>query len=88
MNTILPRKRHSLAQQWGVETNFGKGKRIPKAKKHFDELCDDSRLTDPEMRFKVNVVYRTLDILINQVVHRFRGMQVVVDTFGILHPVN
>mgnify|MGYP003476590067 FL=1 len=86
MNTILPRKRHSLAQQWGVETNFGKGKRIPKAKKHFDELCDDSRLTDPEMRFKVNVVYRTLDILINQVVHRFRGMQVVVDTFGILHP--
>ena len=34
------------------------------------------------MRFKVNVVYCTLDILINQVVHQSRGMQVVVDTFG------
>jgi hypothetical protein len=76
----------SLAQQWGVQTTFGKGKRIPKAKMQFDELCEDSRLTDPEMRFKVNVVYRTLDILINQVVHRSRGMQVVVDTFGILQP--
>ena len=52
----------------------------------FDELCEDSRLTDPEMRIKVNVFYPTLDILINQVVHRSRGMQVVVDTFGILQP--
>ena len=76
----------SLAQQWGVQTTFGKGKRISKAKIQFDELCEDSRLTDPEMRFKVNVIYRTLDILINQVVHRSRGMQVVVDTFGILQP--
>ena len=46
----------SLAQQWGVQTTFGKGKRIPKAKMQFDEFCEDSRLTDAEMRFKVNVV--------------------------------
>ena len=76
----------SLAQQWGVQTTFGKDKRVPKAKMQFDELCEDSRLTDPEMRFKVNVVSRTLDILVNQAVHRSRGMQVVVDTYGILQP--
>ena len=70
----------SLAQQWGVQTTFGKGKRVPKAKMQFDELYEDSRLTDPEMRFKVNVVSRTLGILVNQAVHRSREMQIVADT--------
>jgi len=76
----------SLAQQWGVQTTFGKDKQVPKAKMQFDELCEDSRFTDPEVRFKVSVVFRTLDILFNQAIHRSRGMRVVVEKFGILQP--
>ena len=35
-------------------------------KRHFDEICEDERLQDPESLFKVNIFYRVLDIIINQ----------------------
>ena len=38
-------------------------KRKSKRKRHSDELAEDSRLTDPEDCFRINVIYAVLDIV-------------------------
>ena len=42
-----------------------------KGKRHFDEIYADERLQDPESLFKVNIFYRVLGIIINQLRSRF-----------------
>ena len=37
----------AVGSKWGVEVKC-KDKRVTKVKRHFDELTDDQRLTDPE----------------------------------------
>lgn len=75
----------SLAENWGIQAKF-ENKRVKKVKQHFDELCVDERLQDPEARFKTTVFYRCLDIAINQLHNRFTGMNTVVQRFQILQP--
>ena len=40
-------------------------------KQHYDELCEDERLSDPESHFRVNVFNASLDIIVNQLLQSF-----------------
>ncbi len=75
----------NLAQSWGIPPSFPE-KRARRTKRHFDELCEDERLSNAEEHFKVSVFYAVLDTAIAQVTHRFHGMQEVARRFGFLHP--
>lgn len=60
-----------LSAHWGVKVEFC-NKRIKKTKKYFEELCEEKRLTDGEVRrFLVNIFYRCLDIISNELRSRF-----------------
>lgn len=72
---------------WGVVPSFAQ-KRKSKRKRHFEELAEDSRLTDPENCFRVNVFYKMLDIASNQITSRFEAITAVVEKFSVLNPVN
>lgn len=74
-----------LAIAWGVNAQF-KDNRNKKIKKHFDELCQDERLTDSERHFKVSVFYATLDTVISQLTTRFETMREISSLFSILSP--
>lgn len=74
-----------LANAWGVNTQF-EDKRSKRVKKHFDELCQDERLTDSEKHFKVSVFYATLDTVISQLTTRFEAMKEISSLFSILSP--
>ena len=81
----LKESAQDLAQSWGISPTFLQ-KRARRTKRHFDELCEDERLLDPEEHFKVSVFYQTVDIAITQVTRRFSGMQEVARRFGFLRP--
>jgi len=74
-----------LATKWGSETDF-ETTRLRKVKRHFDELCEDSRLGDAERHFRVNVFYACLDIIIQQLSQRFRSLHRTVNMFEAILP--
>jgi len=76
----------NVSKKWSVPSEFA-NTRQRKIKRHFDELCEDERLRDPEKFFKVNVFYCVLDIIINQLRSRFSGMNEIVSNFIVLQPV-
>uniref|UniRef100_A0A6M2DXZ6 Putative secreted protein n=1 Tax=Xenopsylla cheopis TaxID=163159 RepID=A0A6M2DXZ6_XENCH len=45
---------NTVAAKWSITPEFSKT-RQRKIKRHFDELCEDERLQDPESLFKVNI---------------------------------
>lgn len=81
----LKMEANSIATKWSINPEFPKT-RQRKVKRHFDEICEDERLQDPESLFKVNVFYRVLDIIINQLRSRFLGMNEIVSNFSVLQP--
>jgi len=46
----------TVCNKWGVAPTFEQ-KRKSERKRHFDELTEDSRLTDPAECFRINVFY-------------------------------
>ena len=60
----------TLAYKWGAQNTFEKvrGRRV---KRHFDDLCEDERLSNAESFFKVIFFYANLDRIIHQLSHRF-----------------
>uniref|UniRef100_H3A5Y3 DUF4371 domain-containing protein n=1 Tax=Latimeria chalumnae TaxID=7897 RepID=H3A5Y3_LATCH len=74
-----------LSEKWGGQTKFQE-KRVRKVKRHFDKLCEDERLADSESFFKVNVLYRCLDIINAQLTNRFQSLQTVADKFSVIQP--
>ncbi|XP_026481919.1 zinc finger MYM-type protein 1-like [Ctenocephalides felis] len=76
---------NSVAEKWSITPEFSKT-RQKKVKRHFDDLCEDERLQDPESLFKVNIFYRVLDIIINQLKSRFYPMNELISNFSILQP--
>lgn len=76
---------NSVAEKWSITPEFSKT-RQRKVKRHFDELCVDERLQDPESLFKVNIFYQVLDIIINQLKSRFLPMNEIVSNFSVLKP--
>jgi len=61
-------------------------KRKSKRKRHFDELAEDSRLTDPEECFQINVFYAVLDIVNSLMKQRLAAMLAVNEKFSVLNP--
>ncbi|XP_025190334.1 zinc finger MYM-type protein 1-like [Melanaphis sacchari] len=76
-----------IAILWGVEPTFTKIRKT-KTTKYFDELSNDERLHDAEQYFKTQIYYRTLDIIIKQLEHRFNGMNQVIKRFSSILPIN
>ncbi|KAG9282427.1 zinc finger MYM-type protein 1-like [Astyanax mexicanus] len=74
-----------LASSWGIRCNF-RHKRTRRIKRHFDELTEDQRLTNPEEIFKVNGFYMCIDTVVSQVRTRFHGMDSVTRKFQFLCP--
>jgi hAT family C-terminal dimerisation region len=75
----------TVCNKWGVAPTFEQ-KRKSKRKRHFDELAEDSRLTDPEDCFRINVFYAVLDIVNSQLKQRFAAMLAVNEKFSVLNP--
>ena len=46
-----------------------------------DEKVIDQRLTDPEQRFKVSVLYSSIDIITSQLQQRFNGVNFIATKF-------
>jgi hypothetical protein len=76
-----------IAIPWGVEPTFTKIRKR-KTTKCFDELSNDKRLLDAEQYFKTQIYFRTLDIIIKQLEHRFNGMNQVIKRFASIIPIN
>ncbi|KAJ8359185.1 hypothetical protein SKAU_G00157100 [Synaphobranchus kaupii] len=75
----------ALATKWGSQTQFDQT-RARKVKRHYDELCEDSRLYDAENNFRVNVFYACLDIIIQQLSKRFTSLNATAHMFEAIHP--
>lgn len=71
----------ALATKWVSQMHFeANGAR--KLKRHFDELSKDSRLTDAESNFRVNVFNACLDIIIQ----RFTSLNGTLNMFEAIYP--
>lgn len=72
-----------LAASWGISCHFTQ-KRARLVKRHFDEISEDQRLTDPEKMFKVGFFffYACIDTAVSQLKQCFKGL----DTDDFLPP--
>ncbi|XP_072156690.1 zinc finger MYM-type protein 1-like [Bemisia tabaci] len=75
----------SVAQEWGVTCEF-QNKRHRKVTKHFGEIAEDERLSDPLKYFETAVFYGTLDIVLSQLKTRFEGLNNIIKLFELLNP--
>lgn len=75
----------ALASKWGIAAEF-QTKRQTRVKKHYDELAADHRFQTREDMFRVSVVFRTLDIVNEQLVGRFKTFDTIAEDFGFLVP--
>ncbi|XP_046684857.1 zinc finger MYM-type protein 1-like [Homalodisca vitripennis] len=76
-----------VCSKWGITiTHEFIGQRARKVKKHFDELCEDQRLTDPKSNFRVTIFFPMVDTIVPQIDNRFKGMKQVIDAYKIVHP--
>lgn len=71
-------------QKWGIEIHIFSNKRARTVKKHYDELSVDHRFNNAEDMYRVNVFYRVVDIVTQQLKARFEGMFHVSDKFMFL----
>ena len=55
-------------------------------KQHYDELCEDARLSDPDSHFRVNVFNARLDTIINQLLQSFVALRETTKLFQAIHP--
>lgn len=55
-------------------------------KRHFDEIAEDQRLTDPEKMFKVGVFYACIDTDVSQLKQCFKGLNTIAKRFRFLRP--
>lgn len=74
-----------LAKEWGTITEFAK-KRISRPKRFFDEINNHHQIQTNEDWFKINVFFKTLDILIVQLKSRSNGLLEICSTFRVLSP--
>jgi hypothetical protein len=57
-----------------------------RVKCHFDELCEDERLSNGESYFRINVFNASLDIIISQLSQRFISMRETNEVFHAIQP--
>lgn len=49
--------------------------------KYFDELSSDDRLLDAEQHFKMQIYFRKVDLIIEQLKHRINSMDQILKLF-------
>ena len=81
----VKRSAQAVAQKWGVRCEFTQV-RARRVRRHYDELCEDERLSDPESLFRVNVFNASLDIIINQLLQRFVSLRETSALFQAIQP--
>lgn len=73
----------TVAQKWSINPEFLKTCR-KKVKQQFCKIYTNKRFRYPESFFEVNVLYRVLDIIIDQLGSRFFGINETVSNFSVL----
>ena len=51
-----------------------------------NERCRDEKFSDAKMRYRVEVYYRTIDTMVNELEARIEGLEQISGTFGLMHP--
>lgn len=74
-----------LAASWGISCHFTQ-KRAWLVKRHFDEISEDQRLTDPEILFKVGFFKACIDTAVSQLKQHFKGLDTIARRFRFLRP--
>ena len=81
----VKRTAQNLVAKWGAQSEFMEMHR-GRVKRHFDELCEDERLSNGESYFRINVFNASLDIIISQLSQRFISMRETNEVFHVIHP--
>ena len=64
-------KAQTLAEKWESQTTF-ENVRVRRMKCHYDQLCEEERLSNTERYFRVNIFNANLDTIINQLSQRVK----------------
>lgn len=83
-NLVITEAIH-LAKEWGTTTEFTK-KRISRPKIFFDETNNHHRIQTGQDWFKINVFYRTIDIIIGQIKNRSSALNDIYSNFRVICP--
>lgn len=74
-----------VARKWGVKDEFSE-KRISRPKLRFDDKHNNFLVQTNEDLFRINTFYKTMDILISQLLARSAGLELVVEDFKPIMP--
>ena len=74
-----------LAKTWKIERKLQE-KRSRITKRFHDELSVDTQFADPLHKFKGNIYYASLDIMISQLEVRFKSLNEINEYFSFLSP--
>ncbi len=74
-----------ICRRWGIDPKF-QDIRVAKKKRHFDELAEDTRLTNAEQRFRIMVFNCVIDIVTSQLTQRFTAMNNIAARFSVIFP--
>ena len=74
-----------ICRLWGVDPKF-QDIRVAKKKRHFDELAEDTRLTNAEQRFRITVFNCVIDTVTSQLTQRFTAMNNIAAKFSVIFP--
>jgi len=75
-----------ICRLWGIEAKF-KDTRVTRKKRHFDELAEDTRLTNAEQRFRITVFNCLIDTVTTQITQRFTAMHSLITKFTVIFPI-
>ncbi|KAG5888214.1 hypothetical protein JTB14_035566 [Gonioctena quinquepunctata] len=75
----------NVAAKWSIQPKFQEKRNIT-SKKKFGEPNTQYLFSEREHFFKVNIYYKTLDIVLCQIKNRFEAMNTTVSKFNFLNP--
>ncbi|KAG5896193.1 hypothetical protein JTB14_016967 [Gonioctena quinquepunctata] len=75
----------NVAAKWSIQPKFQEKRNIT-SKKIFGEPNTQYLFSEREHFFKVNIYYKTLDIVLCQIKNRFEAMNTIVSKFNFLNP--
>ncbi|KAG5867586.1 hypothetical protein JTB14_033266 [Gonioctena quinquepunctata] len=75
----------NVAAKWSIQPKFQEKRNIT-SKKNFGEPNTQYLFSEREHFFKVNIQYKTLDIVLCQIKNRFEAMNTTVSKFNFLNP--
>lgn len=80
---LIIQEAKALAREWGTNTEFLE-KRVSRPKRYFDEADNHFHIQSNEQWFKINVFFKTLDIVISQLKNRSAGLSELCKVFTVL----